>query len=258
MVKTPSKKGDATSGAAFDIHNPTSTRGFYMIAELELDLEHALTPGAGLDADDLEFHEHAARWLQADMTKAGGSCWPLPICWYLGLEDDLLGPRVPDMDTPLARPRLFRTRLLIPGGECLLCLQFVTTDHRNFVTTALQRPITLRASVDHHVYDGEIRHGCCDMASAFVRLAAPGHEDVARAIVTALDTIRDDWEARIALYPRSIKCFACRHPLRDPVSKTLGIGPECSKEFGIPHTQEAARLVEARRAEILNQWQEVK
>jgi len=51
-----------------------------------------------------------------------------------------------------------------------------------------------------------------------------------------------------ALLDGSTRCAICRHPLRDEVSKLVGVGPDCAKVHGIPHTLAvASRRLELRK-----------
>jgi hypothetical protein len=52
--------------------------------------------------------------------------------------------------------------------------------------------------------------------------------------------MQDKGENFYALLDGTDRCAICRHPLRDQVSKLCGVGPDCAKLYGIPHTLEAA------------------
>jgi hypothetical protein len=58
-----------------------------------------------------------------------------------------------------------------------------------------------------------------------------------------------DWPASLyaALAPTG-RCHACARPLGDPVSKALGLGPDCAARIGLEHSQRMADAVLTRRA----------
>jgi hypothetical protein len=64
-----------------------------------------------------------------------------------------------------------------------------------------------------------------------------------------------DPENFAALLDRSSRCCVCRRPLRDHVSTLLGIGPDCAKQWNLPHSLEAANRILQRRKELLGEAQ---
>lgn len=54
-----------------------------------------------------------------------------------------------------------------------------------------------------------------------------------------------------ALLDGADRCAFCRHPLRDEVSKLVAVGPDCARQYGIPHTLEAASRRLALRKKLL-------
>jgi hypothetical protein len=48
------------------------------------------------------------------------------------------------------------------------------------------------------------------------------------------------------------RCAICNKPLRDKVSKLVGVGPDCARHYGIPHTLEAAGKRLELRKELFN------
>jgi hypothetical protein len=72
-------------------------------------------------------------------------------------------------------------------------------------------------------------------------------QEVADRVAKTLAAI--DWEdGYCALLDSSEGCAMCGRPLRDEVSKLVGVGPTCAKQHHIPHSIEAAnRRLELRR-----------
>lgn len=68
--------------------------------------------------------------------------------------------------------------------------------------------------------------------------------------VKILELIRQP-ENFFALLDGTDRCAFCRHPLRDEVSKLVAVGPDCAKQYGIPHTLEAATKRLALRKKLL-------
>lgn len=57
-----------------------------------------------------------------------------------------------------------------------------------------------------------------------------------------------DADSFVALLSRNDRCSFCRRPLKDEVSKVIGIGPDCAEKNGIPHNHKvASRALELRR-----------
>lgn len=82
------------------------------------------------------------------------------------------------------------------------------------------------------------------------RRAAP--ELVERA-VKMFETFYDDDDAVFALLDSSQGCALCHRPLRDEVSKLVGVGPDCASQHGIPHNLEAASRRLALRKKLLGE-----
>jgi hypothetical protein len=72
-------------------------------------------------------------------------------------------------------------------------------------------------------------------------------QDIVDRVARTLAAIRSEDEY-YALLDASEGCAMCGRPLRDEVSKLVGVGPTCAKEHRIPHSIEAAnRRLELRR-----------
>ena len=60
-----------------------------------------------------------------------------------------------------------------------------------------------------------------------------------------------DRDRFMALLDHSAECCVCHRALRDEVSKSLGIGPDCAKHIGLPHNLAVATRVLKLRRELL-------
>ncbi len=61
--------------------------------------------------------------------------------------------------------------------------------------------------------------------------------DRTAATLRAIDSNPDNFHA---LLDGSSGCAFCSRALKDEVSKLIGVGPDCAKQNGIPHTTTAA------------------
>jgi hypothetical protein len=61
------------------------------------------------------------------------------------------------------------------------------------------------------------------------------------AKILDLTMMQGDGKNFFALLDGVDRCAICRHPLRDPISKLVAVGPDCAEKFGVPHTLEAAQ-----------------
>lgn len=74
-----------------------------------------------------------------------------------------------------------------------------------------------------------------------------------RAAATLRLTAYPDAENFYALLDSSHGCAICNRPLRDEVSKLIGVGPDCARNNGIPHNMEAANRRLKLRRELLGE-----
>jgi Family of unknown function (DUF6011) len=75
-------------------------------------------------------------------------------------------------------------------------------------------------------------------------------QDVADRVASTLRLSGTDKETFYALLARGTRCCVCARPLKDEISKLLGIGPECARYMSLPHSFETANKVLARRKEL--------
>jgi hypothetical protein len=76
--------------------------------------------------------------------------------------------------------------------------------------------------------------------------------------LTACDEANDDCthpdrDRFFALLDGAGGCSICRRPLRDEVSKLVGVGPDCARTWGIPHSRAAASKRLELRAQLLGE-----
>jgi hypothetical protein len=115
-----------------------------------------------------------------------------------------------------------------------------------------QLRVTTDAGDGLHRYDGVLSHGMvCEMATYAVLFRPGTPQSVADRTATTLRLINLDSNNFMALLDRSEHCCVCRRPLRDEVSKLLGIGPDCARQMGLPHNLTVANQILARRRELL-------
>ncbi len=84
------------------------------------------------------------------------------------------------------------------------------------------------------------------------RISPEGHWFPAPACEVAINALLDEFEQNPAQYAaaygqRTGKCFACNAKLDDPISIGLGVGPVCSKHYGMPWGKRALAAALAMR-----------
>ena len=97
---------------------------------------------------------------------------------------------------------------------------------------------------------GSIKHFGCEFSQDFVTVRAGADLELAQQVADALKVIADtglDDAKLAALRAYGSRCSHCNRPLKDEVSKVLGVGPDCAKTQRIPHTLEFARRVQVLR-----------
>jgi hypothetical protein len=82
-------------------------------------------------------------------------------------------------------------------------------------------------------------------------LFAARHQAIADRTAATLRLIGSDIDNLLALLDSSSGCGICGRTLRDPISKLLGVGPDCARRHHIEHTKAAAERRLARRHELL-------
>jgi Family of unknown function (DUF6011) len=147
---------------------------------------------------------------------------------------------------------------LIGGGQIKITEYW--TDRPLFVgDTFLPREERTTLTVSAHtaqglrVHHGEIDGAVAEMSAYAVLLRGAGEQTQAIAeraaltlrALTACDESSEecthpDRDRFYALLDGATGCSICGRPLRDEVSKLVGVGPDCARQWGIPHSRAAA------------------
>jgi hypothetical protein len=108
-----------------------------------------------------------------------------------------------------------------------------------------------RGHVEYVSGEGE-SEGCCAAEAFAFGPATP--QDVSDR-VTKTFALTNDFEPDnfYALLDSSTGCAICNRPLRDEISKLVGVGPDCARQHGIPHNMEAASRRLKLRSQLLGE-----
>jgi hypothetical protein len=120
-----------------------------------------------------------------------------------------------------------------------------------------------RLIVQAHTSDGLYRctgnlhtHQCDIFAYAAVFNGGVPQE-IADRVAKTLGAV--DWkDSYYALLDSSEGCTFCGRPLRDEVSQLVGVGPDCARKHGIPHSMAAANKRLEIRRKILGEAEQLK
>jgi hypothetical protein len=186
--------------------------------------------------------------------------WMLPFAWMDELvEPNLTAPQ--DASPPLEsveplHARSIVLRLALPEGEEHDCVT-VKLETRVRITrypygdrySELLTGVELTVRAGGCTYTGRVEEGRTEMQAAAVGLRGAPQEVLERTVAALARPNVLDWPASLyaALAP-SGRCHACNRPLADPVSKVLGLGPDCASRIGLEHSQRMADAVLTRRA----------
>jgi hypothetical protein len=115
--------------------------------------------------------------------------------------------------------------------------------------------------VGDHVarYRGTIeRDSSSDITADAVVFPRNTPQEIANRAAATISATACDEDAFYALLDASEGCHFCGRPLRDEVSKLVGVGPDCARKHRVPHSIEAAnRRLELRR-KILGEFAETR
>jgi hypothetical protein len=231
----------------------------------------------GNDWDDYDFvpgaREYMAKrereWRAAGYTVAWIDTHPkwFPVTDWSVQEGYATEPWIlADPETPTRRTWRFS---LIGGG------QIRVTEHWTETHEPRWRPVwnskTTLAVAAHtdgklQVCHGELDGAVAEMCAYAVLLRSIGQETQAVAdraaatlrALTACDEANEecthpDRDRFYALLDGARGCSICRRPLRDEISKLVGVGPDCARAWGIPHSRAAAARRLELRAHMLNE-----
>jgi hypothetical protein len=102
-------------------------------------------------------------------------------------------------------------------------------------------------------YSGSLSHGAVyEMATYAVLFLKTTPQDIADRAAATLRAIDNKPENFFALLDGSTGCAFCNRPLKDEISKLIGVGPDCAKQNGVPHNMKAASARLALRRKLLN------
>jgi hypothetical protein len=196
--------------------------------------------------------------------------WISPYPWWINPTDwDLYGFPGPGDCSLFAEPteptRRFYRFSLIGGGQVVLVenwrwFRLLAGDTLSDYDAAGDE-IRVTAHVDNEVvrHNGRIKYGVGPSElSAKAVTFKPGTpyplvERVGRTFAAMADDFGGpDLDKVLALLDGSSGCAICGRDLKDEISKLVGVGPSCAKQFGIPHSMAAASKRLRLRQQILN------
>jgi hypothetical protein len=155
--------------------------------------------------------------------------------------------------------RTFRLSLL-GGGQIKVVEKFQPTEFSELRTICYEPQLFVQAEIDGalRVCRGVISHGgVCEMATYAALFPPHTPQEIADRTAATLRLIddgeKDGAENFYALLARGERCCICRRPLRDHLSTLLGIGPDCAKQWKLPHDLQAAHRILERRKQLLGE-----
>jgi hypothetical protein len=104
-------------------------------------------------------------------------------------------------------------------------------------------------------HTGTIDKVCYDLCLSAVLFRSGTPQEVADRVAATFRAIDKTPENFHALLDSSQGCAFCGRALRDEVSKLIGVGPDCAKQNGIPHSMEAASKRLMLRRKLLGEIQ---
>jgi hypothetical protein len=214
-------------------------------------------PFADPDADVEEFWESACRGMVEEEEQ-----WRLrgQVFSWIDIKPDWLS--LSDWFEILENPErvcIRRFRLsLIAGGQIKVTENFKRYDRSTpeFPPSfyCFEPILRVQAETDAglRTCNGVLSHAVCyEMSAHAVVFPSGTPQEIADRTATTLRLIGNQPDNFYALLARGLRCSCCGRPLKDEVSKLLGVGPSCAKEMGIAHNVETANRVLACRRELL-------
>jgi hypothetical protein len=231
-----------------------------------------------LNDDDFDFVayardamvRHEREWRDAGLTVRWIDTRPkwIPVTYWSVAHDAHPGnvEQAPLIDPTAPCRRAWRFSL-IGGGQIKIVEHWVETrEPPPFSPTWNQRTdIVVAAHADDRlrVYRGEIDDIGCEMQACAVVLRGIGDDiqAVADRVGATLRALTEDESSSeitppdrdrfYALLDGARGCSICRRPLRDEISKLIGVGPDCARQWQIPHSRAAASKRLELRAQML-------
>ena len=153
------------------------------------------------------------------------------------------------------KPCLRRFRLsLIGGGQIRVTEKFEICGFTSDFLFRTEPKLRVQAQTKRGLktYNATVSNGAMlEMATYAVVFPARTPQAIANRTAATLRLIGAKAENFAALLARSERCGCCDRPLKDEVSKLLGIGPDCAQAMRLPHTMDVANRILARRRELL-------
>jgi hypothetical protein len=228
-------------------------------------------------ADDYDFEPYHRDWMvrqEREWRDAGLTVawidtrpkWIPVIYWSVGRDahpDTVAHAPLINPIVPCRRAWRFS---LIGGGQIKIAEHWVKTNDPNFPIWNPRIDIVVAAHSDDRlrIYRGAIDDILGEMQAAAVVLRGAGEDIQAIANRTAatLRALAEDETAGhgvtppvrdrfYALLDGASGCSICGRPLRDEISKLVGVGPDCARQWRIPHSRGAASKRLELRAQIL-------
>jgi hypothetical protein len=157
-----------------------------------------------------------------------------------------------DPKTPCTRH--FRLSL-IGGGQIKVTENFVPMSLLSWPDCMICYEPQLRVQAETgtglNIHHGILSHGRAEMATYAVVFPRGTPQEIANRTASTLRLIDGDRDNFYALLSRGERCGCCGRPLKDEVSKLLGIGPNCAKSLHLPHDLTTANRILMRRRELL-------
>jgi hypothetical protein len=167
---------------------------------------------------------------------------------------------------PVAPTKRLHRFSLIGGGQIVVVenwdwLDFTTSEgkHYHHIHCDGDPKLRVTAHTDDGVKclaDGYIRHVSYEMSSEAVTFKPGTPQDIVDRVGCTFAAMSDDGtgpdlDRILALLDGSTGCAICGRPLRDEISKLIGVGPTCAKQYGVPHSMAAASKRLQLRKQIL-------
>jgi hypothetical protein len=176
-------------------------------------------------------------WIDQEPTWISAANWYYPI-----LQD----PEQPCL-------RHFRLSLL-GGGEIKVTENFVWSADGLLGCGEPKLEVWADTVMGLRVCRGVVSHGPSEWMSAYAVVFPPGTlQEIADRTAATLRLIGDHPDNFYALISLGQRCGCCGRTLKDEISKTLGIGPDCAQAMGLPHNIAFADRVLERRRELLGE-----
>jgi Family of unknown function (DUF6011) len=184
-------------------------------------------------------------WIDPEPTYCTASDW-----------STLLTPDVeeafPDPKTPCIRIIRFS---LLGGGQIRTIEHFIKSDipePGGVWCDQIDLKVTAHVGADIiTVTGGEKYEGPYFEMNAQAVVLAKGREAIAERTAATFRLIDNTPENFFALMDGSTDCAICGRALQDEISKLIGVGPDCARQYWIPHNKEAAERRLALRRQLL-------